>query len=115
MRGLLVIAAALVLAGCGEELSPEEQAMQDARDVAMVEAATSLNAAGRSDPGGRAPLRLGYLVGAAQHGAEATSGIHADLLRRLRAAALYSPGGRPLPEAFRRGYEQGLAAGNRHG
>jgi hypothetical protein len=83
--------------------------------MAMVEAATSLNAAGRSDPGGRAPLRLGYLVGAAQHGAEATSGIHADLLRRLRAAALYSPGGRPLPEAFRRGYEQGLAAGNRHG
>ena len=32
---------ALLLAGCGDELSPEEQAAADERDVALVEAANS--------------------------------------------------------------------------
>ena len=40
MRRLLMVAgAALALAGCGDELTPEEQAQADERDVAMVEAA----------------------------------------------------------------------------
>lgn len=38
MRALLAIVLA-ILAGCERELSPEEQARQDARDIAMVEAA----------------------------------------------------------------------------
>src|SRR5690606_29507196 len=40
MRGLsAALALLLLLAGGGEEMPPEEQARQDARDVAMVEAA----------------------------------------------------------------------------
>ena len=42
MRGRVAIAALLVLAGCAREPSPEEQAMADARDVAMVEAANNV-------------------------------------------------------------------------
>jgi hypothetical protein len=81
----------------------------------MVAAATRLNSEARADPGGDAAYRLGYLAGAAERGAEATEGIHADLIRRLRAAALYSPADRGLPAAFlsahRRGIEAGLARG----
>jgi hypothetical protein len=79
--------------------------------ASMVEAATRLNAEAREEPGGEASLRLGYLLGAAARGAEGTEGIHADLLRRLRAAARYSPGGRELPAAFRRTYRSGYEAG----
>ena len=57
----------------------------------MVEAATRLNAEARAEPGGAANLQLGYLLGAAQRGAEGTEGIHAELIRRLTAAARYSP------------------------
>ena len=42
MRGTLAIAALLVLAACKREPTPEEQAMADARDVAMVEAANEV-------------------------------------------------------------------------
>ena len=40
MRHLWAIAG-LLLAGCGEELSPEEQAARDERDIAQVEAANN--------------------------------------------------------------------------
>ncbi|HVY78055.1 MAG TPA: hypothetical protein VG898_06080 [Solirubrobacterales bacterium] len=82
--------------------------------TAMVAAATKLNAAARAEPGGQANLELGYLLGAAEQGAEDTEGIHAELLRRLAAAARYSPDNRPLPPTFLRTYRQGLdaAAGN---
>ena len=43
---------------------------------AMVVAATKLNAEARTDPGGKANLQLGYLLGAAQRGSEHTDGIH---------------------------------------
>jgi hypothetical protein len=81
----------------------------------MVEAATDLNAEAREDPGGPAAVQLGYLLGAAERGAEETAGIHADLIRRIEAAALYSPGGRPLPPALLFGYERGLDAGRAAG
>ena len=42
MRGRVVIAALLTLSACEREPSPEEQAMADARDVAMVEAANDV-------------------------------------------------------------------------
>jgi hypothetical protein len=81
----------------------------------MVAAATRLNTEAREEPSGEAAFRLGYLLGAAERGAEGTEGIHADLLRRLRAAALYSRADRGLPAAFlsayRRGVEAGLAGG----
>jgi hypothetical protein len=83
--------------------------------TAMVLAATRLNAEARKDPQGAAGLQLGYLLGAAQRGAEDTSGIHAELIRRLSFAARYSPENRPLPPAFLRAYRQGFDAGRARG
>ena len=74
----------------------------------MVEAATTLNAEARDGRGSEAALELGYLLGAAARGAEETGGIHADLLRRLDAAARYRL---PPSRSFRTGY----AAGQNHG
>jgi len=93
---------------------------QEAGDLAtvgsaMVAAATSLNAEARAEPGGGASLRLGYLLGAAQRGADSNEGIDADLVRRLAAAASYSPEGRPLPAAFLRAYGEGFDAGEARG
>lgn len=92
---------------------------QEAGDLAtvgeaMVEAATRLNAEARAEPGGQANVRLGYLLGAAERGAERTEGIHSDLLRRLTVAARYSPRP-PLPTAFQRAYREGFEAGHDHG
>ena len=83
--------------------------------AAMIDAATSLNQEARNDPGGDASLEAGYLVGAAERGAEETAGIHAELIRRLSAAALYSPGGRGLPAAFLADYRRGVDAGREQG
>ncbi|HEY7456586.1 MAG TPA: hypothetical protein VH703_04865 [Solirubrobacterales bacterium] len=83
--------------------------------AAMLAAATKLNAEAREDPGGAANLQLGFLLGAAQRGAEGTEGIHDELVRRLAAAARYSPDNRPLPAVFlatyRRGFDAGIAQG----
>jgi hypothetical protein len=83
--------------------------------VALVAASTELNARGRARPAGPAPLRLGYLIGAVERGAAETSGIHADLVRRLSAAARLNPGGGPLPAAFDAGYRRGRSAGRADG
>lgn len=64
---------------------------------AMVTVATKLNAEARAKPGSDAALRLGYLLGAAQRGAERGEGIHADLVRRLTVAARYAPGKAAAP------------------
>jgi hypothetical protein len=82
---------------------------------AMVETATTLSAEAREEDGGDAAVQLGYLIGAAQRGAESSEGIHADLVRRLTVAARYAPGGQPLSPAFMRSYEAGYAAGREHG
>jgi hypothetical protein len=81
----------------------------------MLAAATKLNTEARSEPGNEANIQLGYLIGATQRGAEKTEGIHAELIRRLTAAARYSPGDRPLPPAFRRAYRRGFEAGFERG
>jgi hypothetical protein len=81
----------------------------------MVAVATQLNGEAHREPGGSAAIQLGYLIGAAERGAEATEGIHADLLRRLDAAARYNPGDRALSGSFLRAYRQGLAAGSDRG
>lgn len=83
--------------------------------TAMLTAATKLNAEARQDPGGDANLRLGYLLGAAERGASKTNGIHVELIRRLTAAARYSPDNRPLPPAFLRVYREGFDAGEAGG
>lgn len=82
---------------------------------AMVEVATELNAEARQDPGGKATLQLGYLIGAAERGAEKTEGIHADLIRRLVVAARFAPGGEPLSPAFLAVYKEGFDAGRKGG
>lgn len=82
---------------------------------ALLEAATQLNAEARSHPGGQAALELGYLLGAAERGAERTDGIHAELVRRLTVAARYSPGNRPLSPAFLGAYREGFDTGHAHG
>ena len=82
---------------------------------ATIEAATDLNAAARAEPGGEAALQLGYLLGAAQRGAEESEGIHADLVRRLTVAARYAPGKDPLSEEFLNTYRQGFDAGRSGG
>jgi hypothetical protein len=82
---------------------------------ALVGAATALNAESRAEPGGDANLQLGYLIGAAQRGADGTEGIHTDLLRRLAVAARYAPGREPLSPAFLAAYRQGYDAGHKNG
>jgi len=95
----------------------ENQAGGDLANVgaAMLTVATELNAEARAEPGGEANVELGYLLGAAQRGADGTEGIHDELLRRLTAAARYSPDNRPLPAAFSRAYRSGYSAGQRNG
>ena len=81
----------------------------------MVVAATRLNLEGRAAPRGPAPLRLGYLVGAAERGAANTGGIHADLVRRMTSAARSRRSGTRLPPAYLRAYRRGVDAGNAGG
>lgn len=83
--------------------------------AAMLETTTELSAAARTDPGGGANLQLGYLIGAAERGAGGTEGIHADLIRRLTAAARYSPRARPPTATFLATYREGFDAGRAGG
>jgi hypothetical protein len=83
--------------------------------AAMLRATTALNAEARAEPGGDANLQLGYLLGAAQRGADETEGIHDELVRRLSAAARYSPDNQPLPATFLDTYQRGFDAGSSHG
>ena len=83
--------------------------------TALVGVATKLNAEARAEPGGDANLQLGYLLGAAERGASQTDGIHAELIRRLTAAARYAPDNRPPSAAFLRVYREGFDAGQAGG
>jgi hypothetical protein len=92
---------------------------QQAGDLAnvgsvLVAVATKLNAAARAEPGGRENVELGYLLGAAQRGADRTQGIHSELMRRLAVAARFSPEG-PLPAGFTAAYRRGYDAGHESG
>lgn len=82
---------------------------------AMVETATTLNAEAREADGGQAAVELGYLLGAAQRGAEDSEGIHADLVRRLTVAARFAPGKEPLSPQFLSAYREGFDAGHSGG
>jgi hypothetical protein len=97
-------------------LTPNQKAGELAQvGEALVAATTDLNAEAREEPGGDAALRLGYLIGAAQRGAEKSEGIHADLVRRLTVAARYAPGGRPLSQRFLAAYREGFDAARSSG
>ncbi|MBS1879637.1 MAG: hypothetical protein JST31_09005 [Actinobacteria bacterium] len=99
------------------ECFAERQASGDLEAVgeALVTTATRLNGEARAEPGGQANLELGYLLGAASAGSEATQGIHANLLRRLEVAARYAPGGQPLSPRFLAAYREGFDAGEEQG
>lgn len=82
---------------------------------AMIEAATELNSEARAGDGGEAAVQLGYLLGAAERGSEASEGIHSDLVRRLTVAARYAPGRQPLSAEFLDSYGEGFEAGRSGG
>jgi hypothetical protein len=82
---------------------------------AMVKTAVRLNSEARAEPGGKANLELGYLLGAAQRGAADTEGIHVELLRRLTVAARFAPGMVPLSSEFLSTYREGFEAGHSSG
>jgi hypothetical protein len=107
--GQVRLAGGVPISGC---LSKNQQA-GDLATVgdAMLGAATKLNAEARGEHGGAANVELGYLIGAGQHGAEETNGIHSELIRRLVAAATYSPGRKILSKDFERAYREGFDAG----
>jgi hypothetical protein len=99
-----------------ECLPPNQKAGELATvGLAMLRATTKLNAQARAQPGGAANLQLGYLLGAAERGAEETEGIHEELIRRLTAAARYSPDTHPLPQSFYKAYRSGYSAGHKNG
>jgi hypothetical protein len=83
--------------------------------AALLTTTTKLNVEARAEPGGAANLQLGYLLGGAQRGADGTEGIHAELIRRLTAAARYSPDNQPLPATFLDAYQRGFDAGHTRG
>jgi hypothetical protein len=78
----------------------------------MIVAATKLTAESRRDPSGKAPVELGYLLGAASKGADP---IHTDLVRRLNSSAHFSESGGALPASFERGFGRGYQAGRSSG
>jgi hypothetical protein len=75
---------------------------------AWVRVASHLADRARARPEGADAVRLGYLVGAARHGAAHTEGVHAELLRRLEQES--APVG-ARSAAFRRGRRAGLRLG----
>jgi hypothetical protein len=97
-------------------LVSDQQAGELARiGLALVRAATELSARAVDRADAPAAMRLGYLVGSVQRGAEQTSGIHADLVRRLEAAASLDGAGRQVPSALINAYRRGLRAGRAGG
>jgi len=82
---------------------------------AMIDAATTLNAEARTQPGGEAPIELGFLLGAVERGEEGSEGIHSDLLRRLEVAAQFAPKGETLGPHFMASYREGFDAGHSGG
>jgi hypothetical protein len=111
--GAVTVGAETLISEC---LSENQQAGDLATvGEALVAAATKLNTAARAQPGGEAAVELGYLLGAAERGAEKTEGIHADLIRRLTVAARFAPADDPLPADFLDAYEEGFDAGRESG
>jgi hypothetical protein len=78
----------------------------------LIGTATALNAEARENPGGAASVRLGFLMGAVNKGADP---IHTDLVRRLNSSAQFSETGKSLPPEFQQAFGRGYAAGVQSG
>jgi hypothetical protein len=74
----------------------------------LIDVAETLADQAREDPHGDAPLRLGYLLGAAERGSGRTQGIHSELIRRLENT---SAGIDSDTSGYRRGQSAGRATG----
>jgi hypothetical protein len=111
--GEVILAGETPISGC-LVIDAEEGELADLGEAALG-AATKLNAAARAEPGGKANLELGYLLGAIARGSAETEGVHAELLRRLTVAARFAPEGEPLSPRFLAAYEKGFAAGREGG
>jgi hypothetical protein len=95
-------------------IGAEQGELADLGEGALA-AATQLSTEARAQPGGRANLELGYLLGALTRGSADTEGVHNELLRRLTVAAEYVPRGETLSPQFVATYKKGFAAGREHG
>jgi hypothetical protein len=111
--GEVILAGETPISGC-LVTGAEEGELADLGEAALA-AATRLNAEARAEPGGKANVELGYLLGAIARGSADTEGVHAELLRRLTVAARFAPDGEPLFPKFLAAYEKGFAAGRSHG
>lgn len=96
---------------------PDDQSGADQATVgeSLVRAATLLNAAARRDARGPAPVRLGYLIGAVDEATGGVTGIHADLVRRIEAAARFQARSPQIAKPFGLRYAKGYAAGRSQG
>jgi hypothetical protein len=83
----------------------------DLQNAGIVLTGAADELADRADRGdARAALALGYLVGATRRGAARTSGVHAELVRRVERASAYVEA--PVAAAaLRRGLRAGEASG----
>ena len=77
----------------------------------MVAAATELNAEARRDRAATPTSSSATCSAPPSAAPTAPSGIHAELVRRLTAAARYSPDNQPLPAAFLERLPEGFDAG----
>jgi hypothetical protein len=77
------------------------------QEIGLVLTRVADHLAARARRDSHAALALGYLVGAARRGAATTSGIHAELVRRIEQSAAFLDGSPRL----RRGIAAGEAAG----
>jgi hypothetical protein len=108
--GAVRLAGSTPISDC---LVPEQEAGQlGTIGHEMIVAATKLNAEARREPGGKATIELGYLIGAVSKGADP---IHTDLVRRINSSAHFSEGGGALPASFERAFGRGYAAGQASG
>lgn len=95
-----------------ESQSPGELAEVGSQLIAAAEA---LNEQALRRPAGETTVELGYLVGAVERGASDTGGVHADLVRRINAAARFTDDGELPPASFERAFGTGYAAGRESG
>lgn len=85
----------------------------DLQSVGLVLTRAADHLAERAQHGDvRAATSLGYLIGAARRGASRTTGVQAQLERRLASAAAFLDGaGSPVAAALQRGLRAGEATG----
>ena len=105
----VTLSGGTLLSECVERSRNDAQLQELGRVLTQVSDALAVRAqAGDPD----AATRLGYLVGATRRGAARTSGVHAELARRMeRSAAFLEEGGRLVAVALERGLRAGRATG----